>query len=403
MFILGTFVSSGVLFAALVTEYGWSRATTSLPFSVALIVYASTAWFAGWLFDRYGPRWLFPLGIICLGLGLITSAQARTPWQLCLTWGLFVSQGFNLAGFVPHLALVSLWFHRQRGIASGIALSGSSIGGLVIVPVIQHLVHQYGWRPVYTVFGLVIIVCLVPINAIWQRHRPADLGLFADGLSAPPLSTTTYGSAGASTAWTLGSAVYTSQFWLLFVMVGSIGWLSNIIAVHLIAHITDNGFSSFLAASIVGLMSFLRAVSSTFWGGLSDRYGREVIYTLGTCLCVVGLAGLAFMRHPDAVWLLYGATLAYGIGYGVHGTVEAAATADLFHGPHLGTILGALELGWGLGGFLGSWFGGMWFDHWGGYHGVFTVTLGVSTLGCVTLWLAAPRRPMRHGAEDVAL
>ena len=42
-----------------------------------------------------------------------------------------------------------------------------------------------------------------------------------------------------------------------------------------------------------------------------------------------------------------------GVGYGVHGAVEVSSVADLFQGPHLGAILGALEFGWGIGGFLG--------------------------------------------------
>lgn len=108
MLIMGSFFSSGVLFAAIVGETGWSRATVSLPFSIALIVYAGTAWRAGRSFDRYGPRRLFPLGALCLGLGLIVTAQVHTPWQLCLSWGLLVAQGFNLAGIAPHLAHVAL-------------------------------------------------------------------------------------------------------------------------------------------------------------------------------------------------------------------------------------------------------------------------------------------------------
>ena len=185
LLVMGTFFSSGVLFAALIAEYGWSRASTSLPFSVALISYAATAWLAGQLFDRYGPRRLYPLGAVCLGVGLLLSAQATTPWQLCLSWGLLVAQGFNLAGFAPHLAQVALWFNRQRGITSGLVLSGASFGALVMVPSIQYAVDRYGWRPAYAVLGLVVMACLVPVNAIWQRHRPADLGLYPDGASAP--------------------------------------------------------------------------------------------------------------------------------------------------------------------------------------------------------------------------
>ena len=393
MFVIGTFASSGVLFAALVSEYDWSRATTSIPFSIALVGYASTAWLAGRLFDRYGPRWLFPIGTTCLGLGLIASAYARTPWQLCLTWGLLVGQGINLAGFVPHSALVSLWFRRHRGVAIGVAISGASIGSLTIVPALQYLVDQIGWRSAYTLLGWIIIVCLTPMNALWQRHHPADLGLYPDG--QPPVAGALDASEGgtpASASWTLRDALRTLPFWFFFIMAGGVGWLSNIVSVHLIAHIGDNGFSSLLAASMIGLMGLLRASSGTVWGGLSDRFGRETIYTFGNALSMAGLASLALLHPLSTPWMLYASILILGMGYGVYGAIEASSIADVFQGPHLGAILGALELGWGIGGFLGAWGGGLWYDTWGSYHGVFVVTIGVSAVGCAALWLAAPRR-----------
>src|SRR5919198_5321401 len=171
LLVQGSFASSSVLFAALTQEYGWSRATLSLPFSVALVGYASLTWLAGRLFDRYGPRRLFPLGAMCLGVGLIASAHALAPWQLCLSWGVLVAQGFNLAGFAPHLALAALWFSRHRGIATGMILSGASVGGVVIVPMAQYLVDVYGWRAAYTMLGIAAMVCLMPLNAIWQYHK----------------------------------------------------------------------------------------------------------------------------------------------------------------------------------------------------------------------------------------
>ncbi|MBI3329168.1 MAG: MFS transporter [Nitrospinae bacterium] len=395
MLLMGIFFSSGVLFAAITAEYGWSRASASLPFSVALISYAATAWLAGRLFDRYGPRRLFPLGAICTGLGLITSAQIHTPWQLSLTWGLLVAQGFNLAGFAPHLALVALWFSRQRGMASGLVLSGASVGGLVMVPSAQYLVDTYGWRPAYTLMGVLVMACLVPLNALWQLHRPADIGLHPDGAEVRLTARLWHPPAPLAASWTLPRAMSTARFWLLFALVLCLGWLSNITSVHQIAHIINNGFPSMLAASIVGIMSLLRAASSIMWGGLSDRLGREGIFAIGTLFCITGLAFLALLRQPASAWLLYGYALAFGLGYGVYGSVYAAATADLFYGSHLGIILGALELGWGLGGFGGSWFGGYWYDRWGSYHGAFVLTMCISLLGSLALWLAAPRRLRR--------
>jgi MFS family permease len=374
LLVQGTFSSSGVLLAALSQEYGWSRATTSLPFSVALVGYAATAWLAGRLFDLYGPRRLFPLGALGLGVGLIACTQAATPWGLCLTWGLVVGQSVNLIGFVPHLAQMALWFHRRRGLASGLLLSGASVGTLLVTPGAQYLVNQYGWQTAYITLGVLVIAGLVPLNAFLQQHRPADLGLYPDGAESPPLLTTAQ-SPLPTTVWTLRRALATPRFWYLFFMVACIGWLSNVTNVHQIAHIVGSGFPSLLAASVIGAMGLMRAAGSTVWGGLADRFGREGIYLVGTALCLAGLACLAVLSPASPVWLLYAFSLIYGVGSGVHGAIESTATADIFHGPHLGAILGVLELGWGLGGFLGAWGGGVWYDVWGSYHGVF-VRLG---------------------------
>jgi MFS family permease len=402
MLTMGIFFSSGVLFAAIIAEHGWSRAAASLPFSLALITYAGTAWLAGRLFDRYGPRRLFPLGALCLGVGVIVSTRTHAPWQLCLSWGLLVAQGYNLAGFAPHLALAALWFSRRRGLATGIMLSGASVGAVVIVPTAQYLVDTYGWRLAYTLLGTAAMVCLVPLNAIWQYHKPADLGLHPDGVAAPPTRLHPSTSTTSALPWTLWRAMGTRRFWWLFVLVCGLGWSSNITSVHQIAHMISSGFPSLLAASIVGLLSLFRASSSTVCGGLSDRFGREVIFSLGTLLCCIGLSLLVLLGKPASTWLLYGYALTYGLGNGVFASVYAAATADLFLGPSLGTILGVLELGWGVGGFAGSWVGGYWYDRWGSYHGIFALTIGVAVLSCAAMWLAAPRRLRRARSESPA-
>jgi MFS family permease len=404
MLIMGIFSSSGVLFAAIVAEYGWSRAAVSLPFSVALISYAGTAWLAGRLFDRYGPRRLFPLGAICLGLGLIASAQVQTPWQLCLSWGVLAAQGFNLSGIAPHLALAALWFKRRRGIATGVILSGASVGGLLIVPGAQYVVDAYGWRAAYTLLGIVVMVCLVPLNAVWQYHKPADIGLHPDGIALPPTRVQTAPAASPARPWTLWRAIGTGRFWVLFVLVCCLGWVTTLTTVHQIAHMISSGFPSLLAASIVGISSLLRAASSTVSGGLSDRFGRETMFSIGTLLCCIGLSSLALLHHAAPAWLLYGYALGFGLGVGVLASVYAVATADLFFGPYLGTIFGVLEIGWGVGGVAGSWFGGYWYDRWGSYHGVFALSVGISVLSGLMMWLAAPRRlrqEPRHSPQDL--
>ena len=222
--------------------------------------------------------------------------------------------------------------------------------GVVIVPTAQYLVNAYGWRAAYTLLGIAAMVCLVPLNAIWQYHKPADLGLHPDGATAPPTRVHSSGAASSAAPWTLRRAVGTRRFWLLFVLVCCLGWSSNIISVHQIAHMISNGVPSLLAASIIGLLSLLRAASSTIGGGLSDRYGREVIFTFGTLLCCLGLTLLAQLHPPAPVWLLYAYALTFGVGNGVFASAYAGATADLFLGPPPGDHFGSARAGVGTGG-----------------------------------------------------
>ncbi len=92
-------------------------------------------------------------------------------------------------------------------------------------------------------------------------------------------------------------------------------------------------------------------------------------------------------------WRLYGFAFLYGVGHGALGPIYAAATADLFAGRFLATILGVLESAYGLGGALGVYLAGYVYDQVGNYRGSFFLVLGAIVMSGLSLWLAAPRRP----------
>lgn len=91
-------------------------------------------------------------------------------------------------------------------------------------------------------------------------------------------------------------------------------------------------------------------------------------------------------------WRLDLFVLLYGLGYGALGPVDAAATADLFPGKHLGTILEGLEAGYGLGRAFGAFMAGSLSDQLGHDVMSFALVWGAIALSHASLWLAAPRR-----------
>src|SRR4051812_45255822 len=114
-------------------EFGASRGSASLVFSLAGFLYFGLGVVSGPLADRWGARRLAVAGMVLVGLGLAAAGQARSLAEACLAYGLGVGLGIG-ASYVPVLGAVQRWFVRRRGFASGLAVSGIGVGTLVMPP-----------------------------------------------------------------------------------------------------------------------------------------------------------------------------------------------------------------------------------------------------------------------------
>jgi MFS family permease len=233
-------------------------------------------------------------------------------------------------------------------------------------------------------FGLVSMVALIPINILFHRHSAEHVGLTPDGPSARPAARTAPPIAGA----TLGNAVRTRVFWLLALAVTMTGLCNMIIVVHQTRLLVDIGYGLPVASIIFGMLGVMRAVGGLIWGPLSDRIGRSACVVIICSISLVGLALLWLTSHVPAessalrMALLAGYLLTFGLGYSAMSPVYAAAVSDKFAGRNLGTILGLLDLGFGLGSALGPWWAGWMFDRYGSYDAVILgVALGVMLTG----------------------
>jgi len=158
------------------------------------------------------------------------------------------------------------------------------------------------------------------------------------------------------------------------------------------------GYGLPLASLIFGMLGVMRATGGLIWGPLSDRIGRAACVVVICSISVVGLALLWLTSLVPAesfvlrIALLSGYLLTFGIGFNGMSPVYASAVADKFAGKNLGTILGLLDLGFGLGSAAGPWWAGWMFDRYGSYGGVILgVALGVVFVG-FALWTATRQR-----------
>ena len=196
----------------------------------------------------------------------------------------------------------------------------------------------------------------------------------------------------AAIDWTLGRAMCTARFWWIAIgyFLGLYAWYA--VQVHQTKYLIEIGFSPTLAAWALGFVSLVGIPGQIALGHISDRIGREWVWTagmLGFAACYLLL--LALQAVPSPV-LLYLMVIAQGVlGYGVT-SVFAAIVAEIFQGRHYGTIFGTVMLVAITGGAAGPWLTGVLFDAYGNYTLAFWIGVAASFTSALAVWLAAPRK-----------
>ncbi|HUD85923.1 MAG TPA: MFS transporter [Xanthobacteraceae bacterium] len=385
-----------LFFPPIIDEFGWERGVTAGAFSFGFVVSAAVSPLIGRLMDRSGPRAVMELGVALMAGGLLLAPLTTQPWHLYLTIGVLVGAGSICLGYSGQSLFLPNWFNRRRGLAMGLAFAGVGIGSVTLLPWVQHMIEQTGWRTASTAMGLVVLVVLAPINLL-LRKRPEDIGLEPDG-DAAPMATSIKPVSNivdpdwAGIDWTLKRALGTARFW--WIALGYFGalYIWYAVQVHQTKYLLDVGFSPNVAVWALGAVSLLGIPGQILLGHLSDRLGREWVWAtacMGFAICFAALIALGYF---PALILVYVMVFAQGaLGYGLT-SIMGAIVAEIFQGRHYGSIFGCIMVAALAGGAAGPWITGILHDLSGNYTAAFVIGIGVSGLSAVAIWQASPRK-----------
>lgn len=397
-FWMGILTTFSVFFVALIEDFGWSRGGAAGVQSCALLTYTVMAPFVGGLIDRFGPKRVILPGILFLCGALALCATIRNLAQFYLFYGIGVAIGFTFISIVTVSAILSHWFEKKRGLASGLAVSGMGLGTFVLVPLIQYFITRWGWRMSYLVMAGLVFIVLVPVGALFLRHKPAEFGLTVDGPVSGKVkkkAMAVVDPAWASTDWTLAKVLRTGRFWALLLFCFTVILGVYVMLIHSVRFLVDRGFPKMTAAYIFSLVGIVSLVFRIFWGWLSDRIGRELTFTIGAVFIAFGAFSLMLLEASGRAWLAYLYATFFGMGWAVTAPMFMAVAADLFQGKRFGSIYGVLEAAIGTGSATGAWVAGFIFDITGSYRPAFILSIVASLLSCVFVWMAAPRKVRR--------
>ncbi len=328
-----------LFYPELASEFGWSKQSISYAATIFFLTGASITPFVSPLFDRYSARIFMIAGGVITVVGLLAYRSMETLTHLTI---IYVVLAFSqvCAGQVPTILIVTRWFRRRRGIAVGITLIGTSIGGAVFPLVFRHVMASGGWRDVIFVFTVLSAVMMLLPCVFLIRSRPQDKGLLPDGDDADLTIRSSQSRAAAGP--TLKEALHHPAFYILALTTGVLWFTMNGIY---------NNQSFFMSAELgLPASSYALVFSAIFWfaitgkilfGYLSDHFDKILIMGAVVLMLVIGLIFLR-LSSADHLKYLYGYAAVFGLGFGGTFAMIQLVIAEFFEGQSYGRILGVL-------------------------------------------------------------
>ncbi|MEC9272587.1 MAG: MFS transporter, partial [Chloroflexota bacterium] len=371
-------------------DLGWSRTLIAGAASVGGLAATVASPVVGWALDRYGARVILTGSVLVMGLSTVSLAWATVPIAFYLAYGtgrVIFSSPMNIGSSV----VVSRWFVRRRGRATGILFLSHSLG-MITFPLIAGLVIKYrGWEDAWIVLGVLVwVLALGPVSML-VRQSPESVGLLPDGdLPTEQDDETLAESPAGEQNWTLKEAMRTPTLWLLALATGSLYLLQSGTNIHQGAYFLDQGLGVGVSAATLSMNAVFTGVGSLFWGWLVDK--APVRYTYAGVALMMAVALILF---PIADTIVEALTVAAIFGMAVGGilVVPVVAYANYFGRQSLSAIRGVTEPLVSLGQAIGAVFSGIVYDVTGSYKDAFLILgiLGFATIGML-LATSAPKK-----------
>lgn len=359
--IIGITYSFGVFFKSLESEFGLSRGATSGVFSVYMLLHGVFGILGGWALDRYGPRVIVVFMGLFTGLSLLLTSQANSPWQLFISYSLFLAIGAG-AAYIVVMSTASRWFDKKRGLVLGIIGSGVGLGTFLIAPFATYLIASVGWRMAYIIIALIAWLTVIPSSRLLIKD-PSEIGAFPDGAKS---ASGEMGIEGQGTedstqlaGFSLLQASRTRNFWLLGAIWLLYAFCYLLVLTHIVPHTTDMGIPDMEAATVLSLIGGSIIAGRLLMGRASDSLGRKAT----AIICAIVVAGaMIWLIWSRDLWMLYLFGVVCGFSFGGLDPGITALIGDTFGLRSIGVIMGTLSAAWGIGSAIGPAVGGFVFD-----------------------------------------
>lgn len=322
----------GFFMPELAREHGWSFGAMSLGITIFGVLAAFLAPFFGAMADRHGAKRVAMVSLGLFGLAFASFAMIGTAiWTYYAIWVLVGLVGIGSTP-VTFSRLVNLWFFRNRGLALGIMLVGTSVAALVIPPLVTWAIGAHGWRTAHLVVAALPLLVGLPVGLLLLRE--------------PREEERPQGDVSAAAGVTLAEALRDRRFWIIFASIFLVAFAYGGAHIHMPEIVKLHGFTPDRAANIMQILGLSILTGRLVTGFLLDRFWAPAV-----CLpilsmpafAVISLAGTA----PDFA-LVAGAAFLLGFAAGAESDLIAYLASRYFGMANYGRIYGTLYMAFAL-------------------------------------------------------
>ena len=353
-------------------ELGWSFRDIALGITLFGIIASLLAPVYGALADRVGVRKVALWSLAAFGLAFATFAlmpPTKFAW-----YGLWALVGLVGIGSTPVTwsRAVSSWFVRNRGLALGLMLLGTSFAGLLVPQIARRAIETWGWRSAFPTLALLPLLIALPLGLWLFREPRAD---------ERPAGLTD--AQGRLTGLNAGEALRGYRFYLLWLSILAVAIAFGGLFINLVEIVKLHGFTAAQGANALGVMALGILAGRVITGLLLDRFWAPAVLMPTLLLPATGCLLLMGTANDFAPLLLGTALL--GFAAGAESDLIAYTAARYFGMAHYGSLYGLLYMPFGIGSAVSPAIYGAVRDATGSYDAMLSVGAALFVVGGVLL------------------
>ena len=354
----------GLYYVPLGEDLNVSRAAVSFAASFLSFAAIPTTLVAGKLIQRVDTRILLTICVSACALLFFAQSFFTELWQFNISFALMGIFYVIPVTMGPSILLAN-WFEDKLGLAMGIALGVSGLGGMILNPVVASWITNYGWRTSYRLTALVLAVCILPFAILVLKFRPNEAkGEYAYGHGKAITAKAVAADKQTNDAdMTLKQSLHTRSLWLIIVVAVLLQAISGFI-VHLSAIEKSRGLDLYQGSLVVSGMMLGAAIGKATIGILLDKMRTELVILLYSVVGFVGWGCFVVMSSPMSD---IAAAFLAGLGQGVVLVAVPWMVRQFFGLKDYSTILSVTTVSGSIAYALANTGHGAMFDTFGSY------------------------------------